>query len=253
MNLYLHWILGCVTAYLFGSIPFGFLVAKSQGIDIRKVGSGNIGATNVFRCVSKPLGILTFGLDLAKGVAGSCLLPWLAAHALGGVVDLPLRVTCGFLTVAGHNWTIFLGFKGGKGIATSAGLLLGLAPVACGWAVLAWAIIFPITRYVSVASIVAAITLGIVAWLPFFNQSEAFSKTSGGDGAPPSSMKISVPADQMEGGAPSPPSSIQGVARTVPAWFPVMLDMLALLAIWRHRSNIQRLRQGTESQFTFRK
>ena len=204
MNFYLQWLCGCLVSYLFGSIPFGFLVAKTRGIDIRKVGSGNIGATNVFRCVSKPLGILTFCLDLAKGVAGCCLLPWLAARCFGGQADLPFRVACGFLTVAGHNWTLFLGFTGGKGIATSAGLLLGLAPAACGWAVLAWSIVFPITRYVSVASICAAITLGIVAWPLYYGQN---------------------------------------------AWFPIMLDVLALLAIWRHRGNIQRLRQGTESRF----
>jgi len=208
MNLYLQWIIGCLAAYLFGSIPFGFLVAKTKGIDIRKVGSGNIGATNVFRCVGKGLGILTFCLDLAKGVAGCCLIPWLAARCFGGNADLPFRVACGFLTVAGHNWTIFLGFKGGKGIATSAGLLLGLAPAACGWAVLAWLSVFLITRYVSVASILAAITLGIVAWPLYFHEH---------------------------------------------SWFPVMLDVLALLAIWRHRGNIRRLREGTESQFKFKR
>lgn len=210
MDLYLQWTLGCVAAYLFGSIPFGFLVAKSRGVDIRQVGSGNIGATNVFRCIGKTLGILTFLLDLGKGLAGCWLIPWLVARGFGGgAIDLPFRVACGFLTVAGHNWTIFLGFKGGKGIATSAGLLLGLAPVACGWAVLAWLLVFVATRYVSVASILASATLGIVAWPLYFH----------GHGW----------------------------------WFPVMLDVLALLAIWRHRVNIARLCAGTESRFTFKR
>lgn len=210
MNLYLQWILGGLAAYLFGSIPFGFLIAKARGIDIRTVGSGNIGATNVFRCVSKPLGILTFALDMAKGVAGARLIPWAAAHFIGGEASsMPLCVACGFLTVAGHNWTLFLGFKGGKGIATSAGLLLGLAPAACGWAVLAWGIIFVTSRYVSVASIAAAATLGLLAWPLYFHA--------------------------------------QG------AWFPIMLNVLAALAIWRHRANIRRLREGTESRFKFRK
>jgi glycerol-3-phosphate acyltransferase PlsY len=166
MSIYLQWAIGCAGAYLLGSIPFGFLVAKVRGLDIRQLGSGNIGATNVFRCVSKPLGILTFLLDLGKGVAGCCLIPCLAAHAMQGGVStgMPFRVACGFLTVAGHNWTVFLGFKGGKGIATSAGLLLGLAPAGCGVALLVWIVTFLLTRYVSVASIAAAVALGIVSW-----------------------------------------------------------------------------------------
>ena len=210
MNSCIPWILGGLAAYLFGSIPFGFLVAKAKGIDIRKVGSGNIGATNVFRCVSKPLGIFTFLLDFAKGVSGCCLIPWLAARYCSGTApDLPLRVACGFLTVAGHNWTIFLGFRGGKGIATSAGLLLGLAPAACGWAVLSWIVIFLASRYVSAASMAAASTLGIIAW-PLYFHGHSW-------------------------------------------WFPVMLDVLAALAIWRHRANIRRLQAGTESRFQFRK
>jgi glycerol-3-phosphate acyltransferase PlsY len=211
MSIGLQWVMGCAGAYLLGSIPFGFLVAKARGVDIRKVGSGNIGATNVFRCVSKPLGICTFLLDLGKGVAGGCLIPWLAAHAIqGGSYGMPFRVACGFLTVVGHNWPVFLGFKGGKGIATSAGLLLGLAPAACGVALLAWIVTFLATRYVSVASIAAAAALGIAAWFPFCRGDSGW-------------------------------------------WFPVMLDVLAALAIGRHRGNIRRLREGTESRFQLRR
>ncbi len=208
--IYLQWALGCAAAYLLGSVPFGFLIARARGIDIRQAGSGNIGATNVYRCVSKPLGILTFLLDLAKGAAGCSLIPWLAAFYLGGATgDMPFRVACGFLTVAGHNWTLFLGFKGGKGIATSAGLLLGLAPAACGWALLTWVIVFAATRYVSVASMLAAVILGILAW-PIYLTPYGW-------------------------------------------WFPLMLDVLAVLAIGRHRSNIRRLREGTESRFNFKR
>lgn len=210
----MQWILGCAGAYLLGSIPFGFLVAKARGVDIRKVGSGNIGATNVFRCVSKPLGIFTFLLDLGKGYAGCTVLPWLtiaaSPHATAAHSLLPFQVVCGFLTVAGHNWPVFLGFKGGKGIATSAGLLLGLAPAACGVALLAWIVTFLASRYVSVASIAAAAALGIAAWFPFFRGDSGW-------------------------------------------WFPIMLDVLAALAIGRHRSNIRRLREGTESRFSFKR
>jgi len=212
MSIGLQWVMGCAGAYLLGSIPFGFLVAKARGVDIRKVGSGNIGATNVFRCVSKPLGICTFLLDLGKGYAGCTAIPWLAVvphHGITATHDMIFPVVCGFLTVAGHNWPVFLGFKGGKGIATSAGLLLGLAPAGCGWALLAWLIVFVATRYVSVASMLAAVVLGILAWPLYFDGHNW--------------------------------------------WFPMMLDVLAALAIGRHRGNIRRLREGTESRFSFKR
>lgn len=205
----LAYILTALGAYLLGSIPFGFLMARAKGIDIRQVGSGNIGATNVFRCIGKPLGILTFVLDLAKGYAGCTLIPLLAIRCPGVAAghSLSLCVACGFAAVAGHNWPVYLGFKGGKGVATSAGLLLGLAPAGCGLALGVWIVIFLSTRYVSVASIAAAVSLGAAAWLPF--------------------------------------------CRHDAVWFPVMLDVLALLVVWKHRANIRRLCAGTESRFQF--
>jgi glycerol-3-phosphate acyltransferase PlsY len=166
-STFLIWSLGALGAYLLGAVPFGFLIARARGVDIRTVGSRNTGATNVFRCVGKPWGIATFVLDLSKGVAGCRLVPWLLAQAFGAPAApgiAPLHVFCGCLAVTGHNWPVFLGFKGGKGVATSAGLLLGLAPVGCGIALLAWLLAMAATRYVSLASIVAAIALGIAAW-----------------------------------------------------------------------------------------
>lgn len=204
------WLIGGAAAYLLGSIPFGFLIAKACGKDIRTLGSGNIGATNVFRSVSKPLGILTFALDFLKGFAGVRLIPMLAA-ACTEVPDagMGMAVFCGAMTVVGHNWTCFLRFKGGKGIATSAGLLLGLSPAGVGIAFAAWLITFLASRYVSVASITAAVVLGVVAW--------------------PLHLKANGP------------------------WFPGVLTLLALLAVWKHRTNIARLRAGTESRFHFGK
>ena len=202
------WIGGGVAAYLLGSVPFGFLIAKARGKDIRTLGSGNIGATNVFRSVSKPLGILTFALDLLKGFCGVKLVPLLAATLTGASFEnMYLPAFCGAMTVVGHNWTCFLGFKGGKGIATSAGLLLGLSPAGVGIAFGAWLATFLATRYVSVASIAAAAVLAVAAW--------------------PLHLKA------------------YGV------WFPCVLTLLALLAVWKHRSNIARLRAGTESRFSF--
>ncbi len=212
---FICWTLAGVLAYLLGSLPFGFIIARCRGVDIRTVGSGNIGATNVFRMVSKPLGILTFALDFAKGACGVLLIPGLACalvEFMGGeavVVGKGLKVFCGFLTVVGHNWTCFLGFKGGKGIATSAGLLLGLSPAGVGIAFSAWLLVFALSRYVSVASIAAAVALGCVVWL--------------------------LPREEAG------------------AWFPAVLTLLAVLAIFKHRANIARLRAGTESRFTFKK
>lgn len=209
----LVYLLTGTAAYLLGSIPFGFLIAKSRGIDIRTVGSGNIGATNVFRSLSKKLGVLTFALDFLKGTCGAALLPVLAMglgpEPLTGLPRDILPVFCGALTIVGHNWTCFLGFKGGKGIATSAGMLIGLSPLAVTLGLTVWFITFLTTRYVSVASICAALTLAIVVW--------------------PLHLK------------------------TYGVWFPAVLTLLACLAIWKHRANIARLRAGTESRFDFGK
>ncbi|MEI7946230.1 MAG: glycerol-3-phosphate 1-O-acyltransferase PlsY [bacterium] len=216
MNTTIIYLLFGSVAYLMGSIPFGFLIAKTQGIDIRKVGSGNIGATNVFRSISKKLGVLTFALDFFKGCCGAALLPFIVAHfaptPLDGWAKEVLPVFCGALTIVGHNWTCFLGFKGGKGIATSAGMLIGLSPIAVTIGLAVWFVIFFTTRYVSVASICAALTLGIIVWPLHL----IYLKSHG-------------------------------------VWFPTVLTLLACLAIWKHRSNIARLRAGTESRFEFGK
>jgi glycerol-3-phosphate acyltransferase PlsY len=225
MTALLTWFIGGAAAYLLGSVPFGFLIAKARGKDIRALGSGNIGATNVFRSVSKPLGILTFALDFLKGLCGVKLVPALAAAAaacadapgagggagVGVGAGMGLALFCGAMTVAGHNWTCFLGFKGGKGIATSAGLVLGLTPAGVGLAFAVWLALFLGTRYVSVASVGAALTLAAGVWWP---------------------LRL---------------YAAHGL------WFPCILTLLALVAVWKHRSNIARLRAGTESRFDFKR
>lgn len=171
MNEFIIWISGALMAYLIGSIPFGFLIAKSRGQDIRSLGSGNIGATNVFRSISKKLGVITFACDVGKGLLGVLLVPLLAAKITAVSFDsVALPLFCGAMTIAGHNWSCFLGFKGGKGIATSAGMLIGLAPACVGIAFLGWIVTFLITRYVSAASIVACIVLAAVVWPLHVNQ-----------------------------------------------------------------------------------
>ena len=153
-----------VLAYLLGAIPFGLLIARANGVDIRAVGSGNIGATNVFRAMGKGWGILAFSCDALKGFISASVFPLLAKTlwAFDGGAVLPLVCAC--LAIAGHNWPVYLRFKGGKGVATSAGALIGLAPMAAGAGLLTWALVFVATRYVSVASIAAAITAAGAAW-----------------------------------------------------------------------------------------
>ena len=150
-------------AYLVGSIPTGYLLAKAKGIDIRATGSGNIGATNVFRILGKGAGITVLVVDALKGFLPVQLCGiWLrdaAPHDLEAY-----RMTAGFFAIMGHNYTCWLRFKGGKGIATSAGVLLALVPWGLLIALLVWLGVFWTTKYVSLASIIAAATLPLAVW-----------------------------------------------------------------------------------------
>lgn len=146
--------------YLIGSIPTAFIFGKIlKGIDIRQHGSGNVGATNAFRVLGKRWGAVVLVLDILKGVVPVVFVAgFLSPDVIG-------RITAALAAVSGHNWTCFLGFKGGKGIATTLGVLIGLtvAIPEVRWpvlvCVLAWAICFVVTAYVSVSSILAAIVL----------------------------------------------------------------------------------------------
>ncbi|HPA18904.1 MAG TPA: glycerol-3-phosphate 1-O-acyltransferase PlsY [Verrucomicrobiae bacterium] len=152
---------GAALAFLVGSIPWGYVIGRAKGIDVRAHGSGNIGATNVGRLLGRGWGVLVFLLDALKGVAGvvcvDWLVEWLSAGALRGV-DWR-GIVFGVGAVLGHNFCPWLGWKGGKGIATSAGVLLAALPGAFLWAFGAWAVLFALTRIVSLASIGAAVVL----------------------------------------------------------------------------------------------
>jgi len=148
-----------VAAYLLGAVPFGLLVARSKGIDIRKEGSGNIGATNVFRVIGKGWGIFTFVLDALKGFVPAFFFPKLAE------TDPAYAVLFGFAAILGHSFPVYLKFKGGKGVATSAGMLLGVAPLAVGIGFACWVISMILSRYVSLSSIIAAVAVAITAWV----------------------------------------------------------------------------------------
>jgi glycerol-3-phosphate acyltransferase PlsY len=156
-------------AYLLGSIPTGFLVAKARGIDIRTVGSGNIGATNVFRYLGKPAGVFVLLMDALKGWVAVVILARLVAAwlypAASGLSREWLGIVAGISAVLGHNYTCWLQFKGGKGIATSAGALGALMPTGVAMVLGIWIVVVTLTRYVSLASITAASALPLAAWV----------------------------------------------------------------------------------------
>jgi acyl phosphate:glycerol-3-phosphate acyltransferase len=184
-------------AYLLGSIPFGFLVAKAKGIDIRSVGSGNIGATNAMRVLGKPAGIFVLIMDCAKGY----FAVWLCSVILKAPQEAHY-VVAGIFAVLGHNYTCWLKFKGGKGIATSAGVYLALAPWAVLVALLVFVLVVFVTKYASVGSIAAAIALPVTVW-------------------------VMTPDNRL---------------------LCFVTTALGMLAIYKHKSNIQRLMAGTENR-----
>ena len=159
----LSYILTALAAYLLGSIPSGYLAGRAKGIDIRTVGSKNMGATNVFRTVGKTIGILVLLVDAFKGWAAVRLVaPWIMQATAPNAPDQALfvdSIIAAVCAVLGHNYTCWLQFKGGKGIATTAGVTLALMPAALGISLAVWIVLFAATRYVSVASITAAAVL----------------------------------------------------------------------------------------------
>ena len=184
-------------AYLIGSVPCGFLLGKANGVDIRKVGSGNIGATNVTRMLGRDWGAACFVLDFLKGLLPVVLLPRLFAD---GAL---LPVLAGAGTVVGHMFPLYLKFKGGKGVSTSVGVLLALAFWSVVVGVIIWVVVFYSTRYVSLASLAAALSMPVVA--------------------------LVLPGES--------------------GWTRLLLVVLAVLIVVRHRTNIVRLYQGTEHRF----
>ncbi len=164
-----------VASYLVGSVPAGFLAARARGIDIRTVGSGNIGATNVLRVLGKTAGFTVLAVDGFKGFAAARWLPLLAMRVFPGanVEEEHLAIVAGVAAILGHNYPCWLNFKGGKGIATSAGVVMAWAPLACVTALVVWGVFFIVTKYVSVASLAAAVILPPAVWL--FNGSVAMT------------------------------------------------------------------------------
>jgi acyl phosphate:glycerol-3-phosphate acyltransferase len=155
-----------IGSYLLGSVPFGYLAGRLAGIDIRKVGSGNVGATNVVRVLGKRYGYPVFALDVSKGFT-AVMISMLMAPGRPPEWNSPgiFGILAAISSVLGHLYPLWLKFEGGKGVATSAGALLALTPVATLIGVAIWIIVFWLTRYVSLASITAAVILPIVILL----------------------------------------------------------------------------------------
>ena len=192
-------------SYLLGAVPFGLLIGKCYGIDIRKTGSCNIGATNVTRSVGKTAGKVCFFLDLLKGAVPAAVAQWCYP-------EVPLlALGCGAAAILGHIFPVYLKFKGGKGVSTAAGVALALAPLPLLCAFVVWVATFFISRYVSLASIAAAVALPVFAAV--FKLVDVGTPTA----KAPLTLGFFIAA--------------------------------ALLTVVRHRENIKRLLAGTESRF----
>ena len=152
--------IGC--SYVLGAIPFGVLIGRLRGVDVRAVGSGNIGATNVYRALGPGAGLSVFALDVAKGLAGAFIgrtvIPSTHSQFFWGVA------ACAVAAVIGHVFSIFLRGSGGKGIATALGAIAGLAPWVALGALALWGVVLAISRIISVASIAACCAVAIGAW-----------------------------------------------------------------------------------------
>jgi glycerol-3-phosphate acyltransferase PlsY len=221
----MHWSVAALVAFACGSIPFGPIVARLRGIDLRTVGSGNIGATNVGRALGWKWGVLVYVLDAIKGAA-----PVLAAGAMAGILGKPADevapadmwwwLLMPIAAVLGHMFSPFVGFKGGKGVATGSGAMLAVWPTLTGPLLVAiglWAVLLAATRYMSVASMAAAISI------PLTVAAAAAIRT--GDGTPDGELPLrhALPAIIVTGG-------------------------VALLVVWKHRPNIERLLAGKENR-----
>ena len=204
------WLVASVAAfsYLIGSIPFGVLAGRIAGVDLQRHGSGNIGATNALRVLGKKFGLAVFAADTLKGFlpVKAAMLLALRSRMTVDQTEL-LAVLAAVACILGHAFPVWLKFRGGKGVATSAGTLLALAPLAAILVATFWFVIFKVTRYVSVASVLAALILPAILF------------------------------------------ALLRLNRQHPGAVFWLSAMVGAIIIWRHRSNIQRLLNGTEPRF----
>ena len=156
----ISYIFGIVISYLVGSIPFGYVIAIAKGVDVRKEGSGNIGATNVGRVLGRKFGAIIFVLDLLKGFVVVLLVPiFVSDIKFPTTSDKLLVILCGLCVLLGHAFPVYLKFKGGKAVATSFGVFIWLAPIPVAIAFGVWILTVIVSRYVSLGSMAGAIAL----------------------------------------------------------------------------------------------
>ncbi len=207
MNDWLVSALWLVAAYLIGGIPFGFLIGKMRGVDVRTVGSKNIGATNVLRTVGKSWGFLALFCDMMKGFAPTFLCKLYVPDP--SWLPLAVGVTCAI----GHMLTPYMKFKGGKGVATGAGMLFGLVPALTGVTLLVFVLVFALSNYISLGSCTAAAFIGVAIWFRFLDS---------------------------VGTADIPQC--------------ILVSLIAVFVIWKHRANLGRLLAGNENKiYIFKK
>lgn len=161
MSTFILTVAFILVAYLLGSIPFGLLISQRlKGVDIRTLGSGNIGATNVFRTVGKKWGIVVFLLDTLKGYL-AVVLP----RSFPLILPIPVQLCLGIAAIVGHSFPVWLRFHGGKGVATSLGVFLAIAPLPTSLAFLCWTVVFIFNRIISLASLSAALAFPCLVYV----------------------------------------------------------------------------------------
>lgn len=235
----LVWIIAIPAAFALGSVPFGMLIARARGVDLRQVGSGNVGATNVGRALGPRWFAIVFALDLCKGLLPTLASGW-AAGTLGTLTVEPGDAWPWLGTMAaavlGHMYSPFLGFRGGKGVATGLGATLGVFPALTIPALFAagvFAVVFALWRYVSAASIAAALSLPAWIWM-FFGFTRAERLRAEQD-------------DMRRQGLPDLPANMLKATEPAYVWpFLIASAAIAFLVVWRHRANLARLASGTE-------
>ena len=193
MGEFMIFALALIVSYIIGSIPVGYLIARLKGIDIREHGSGNIGTTNVWRNLGIIPGLITLTGDVAKGFLGVFI--GLKAGGQG------LEILCGMAAIAGHSWSVFLRFKGGKIIATGLGVIIAISYQVALFAIVVWLVTVAVSMYVSLGSLAAAITVPIFMYLLGLETS-----------------------------------------------YVVFGIFIAIIAVYKHSSNIKRIIQGTENK-----
>ena len=219
------WLSCIIGGYVLGSIPFGVLIGRAHGVDVRTQGSKNIGATNVGRVLGRRWGLLCFFLDMAKAAVPVAIAGILTGLYERDIFTVPgqwwLWLAVGFAALLGHMYSLFLRGGGGKGVATTFGALLAMWPVmtiAVGAAFILWAVLLALFRMVSLASMVASICIPIVVFAVL--QYMAFMREAATIGLAPN---VDLPLAPI-----------------------VISVLLAALVVWKHRSNIGRIRAGTE-------